>query len=791
MKKAFLSHSSSDKVRYVEKVAKRLGAKAIIDSMCFEDGMKNMEEIVRNMELSDLFVIFISRASLNSKWVKTELQIARKYEREGVISRIYPIIIEPNLRHDDPIFAENKLEWLTTEYNLKYNARPATAARRITQRLIELTWEEDALTKHDKLFFSGRNDLIGNIEDRLNDYDLAYPEAVIASGIPHIGRRSLLAHCFRKYGLYTESYTPSNIHLSGRQGIDDFILGINGLAIANEIPCDNLLAKSNEQKLVELNKAISEIDESKDTILIIDDGAIVLKNGELSEWFEKLLVNQQENTRTLFQVVSRFRLYKKGWLNKHKPFVFAVDVPELNEKDRKGLLKQMLEKNGIKFSPEQFNNVSSQLKGLPEEVFYIIEVIKDKGVEYLTSHLSIISDFRSERIISVIKEIRQEERDFQFLNLLAQFPSFSFEFLSKIETDESYSIKTLEKLSLLNILEYIGSKDYMRINDAVADYISRLHIEITDTYKERIEALANSYVKQSMLDFTDLSEFYFIAKEILYSGKNLPEQYLIPSILLNTIADTYERKRDFQKVILLSERILANREIKDQNILRETRYWLCLALARERNSDRFFEELHGFDNTEKNFLLGFYHRLMGNIDLSIEYILKSLEHRPNFKRAKSELVNAYISNEDYSSAIDMAEEAYEYAKNNPYNIHNYLRCLIITRSNEQELIERLLEELQVINTEKSNEMYLLTKARFLSISLDKKAYDLINEALNCYKDSFYPILAMLEISERFKDVESLEKYFKELEKMSLRRTWLNKNVQLWRQRLKDLRNSKH
>ena len=787
MKKAFLSHSSKDKDKYVRRVAIKLGLnKCIIDEWCFEGGMMNMEEIVRNLKASDLFVIFLSKDALKSEWVQKELILAKNYAESGILDRIYPIIIDIDLKHDDPLFVDNGLVWLTKDYNLQYNARPATAARRITQRLIELQWNENPTLKANKLYFSGRNNLITEIEERFDDYEHPYPVTVIASGLTGIGRRSLLSHTFRKKNIYSDSYAPSSIHLSGRQGIDDFILGLNDLSLTSEIPTHNLLSKTQDEKLIDIIKALNELYDSKESILIIDDGAIVQNNSELADWFEELLKNQFGKNRILFQVVSKFRLHKRNQLNNQKPYLYGIEVPELNEKERRGFFKDLLEFNSISLFPEQFSRISNHLKGLPEEIFFVIEIIKDRGVEYLIRHLGMISDFRSERVSKIIAEVRQEERDFQFLNLLSHFPSFSFELLLSIEIDEDYCEKMLEKFSSLNILEYLGSKDYMRINDVISDPVNRLHIELYEEYKKNIQKLSSEFIKESKLDSTDLSEFYFITKEILLESDSIPEEYLIPSILLNTLADVYERKKDYQRVILLAERILINTEIKDINILRETRYWLCLALARERNSDRFFKELNYVHKNDKFFLLGFYHRLIGQYDTAIDYIKKSLMQRPNFKRAKSELVNALISKEDYATAIDIAKENYEYSKNNPFNIHNYLRCLIITKSEEEELIESLFKELEAINTDKANEMFLLTKARHLAIKQDRKALDFVKEAISKYNDSFYVVLAMLEVAEKLKEYDLLKYYLAELNNICTKRKWLKDTYKMWEEKYNSL-----
>lgn len=76
MNKVFLSHSSSDK-EYVEYIADKFGKDiAIYDNYSFEYGLKTFDEILKSLDVTDLFVIFISNAALESEWVKKELAIS-------------------------------------------------------------------------------------------------------------------------------------------------------------------------------------------------------------------------------------------------------------------------------------------------------------------------------------------------------------------------------------------------------------------------------------------------------------------------------------------------------------------------------------------------------------------------------------------------------------------------------------------------------------------------------------------------------------------------------------------
>ena len=78
MEKIFLSHSSKNK-DYVRPIFEYFGKdRSVFDEMTFEYGMKTIDEIFSGIDSSDIFVIFISNDSLNSKWVSEELTYAAK-----------------------------------------------------------------------------------------------------------------------------------------------------------------------------------------------------------------------------------------------------------------------------------------------------------------------------------------------------------------------------------------------------------------------------------------------------------------------------------------------------------------------------------------------------------------------------------------------------------------------------------------------------------------------------------------------------------------------------------------
>ena len=135
MIKCFLSHSSKDKEHYVRIVAENLRQSAtIFDEVTFEKGMQNIEEIHEALDETSLFVIFLSNHSLDSDWVKEELVYAKNRLDKQQLDRIYPIIIDENIRYDDVRIPD----WMRHDLNIQLIKSPKISARKINSRLVEL-----------------------------------------------------------------------------------------------------------------------------------------------------------------------------------------------------------------------------------------------------------------------------------------------------------------------------------------------------------------------------------------------------------------------------------------------------------------------------------------------------------------------------------------------------------------------------------------------------------------------------------------------------------------------------
>ena len=112
--KAFISHSSDDAL-YVDVLINLIGKNSlVVDRFCFESGERTIDEIIKSIDNSAIFIVLLSRSSLDKDWVKKELAIIKKYIDSGVLKRFKPYIIDDTISYK----YEKIPEWIKEEYNL-------------------------------------------------------------------------------------------------------------------------------------------------------------------------------------------------------------------------------------------------------------------------------------------------------------------------------------------------------------------------------------------------------------------------------------------------------------------------------------------------------------------------------------------------------------------------------------------------------------------------------------------------------------------------------------------------
>ncbi|WP_052144872.1 toll/interleukin-1 receptor domain-containing protein [Halalkalibacter okhensis] len=765
MKRIFLSHSSKDKIFYIENIVKNLTKligkdKFVYDAITFEEGQETSQEISKWLKNTEIFVLFISETALESPWVKKEILEAKDLFDRNDLRKIYPIIIDEQITHEDKRIPN----WMRETYNIRIISRPAVAARKIHNRYIELVWEKNPKIKEKNTFFVGRNSLIDNIEERIDTYDKPVPTSLIASGLNEIGRRSLLRRSLIKSSIISESYFMPTIFLDAHQSIEDLILLLNDLGFESDYGFEKSLMQISQDEKIEIAfKMFKEMKNAKDVLLIVDEGAIVSPTRTISDWYLKLnnKLNEAFNGMTIC-VVSKHRTRFQDLIKAES--IHAVHVPELSAGERSRLFTRYSRISGLDLGDEDIKYVTTFFSGLPKEIIYTADYIKHNNIQDIKRDTSIITDFSDGKVSRLVSQYDKNANAHNLLALIATFDFISYSMLSELFNDSEEYKMLIEDFITNGICENLGiNGEYICLNSAIKNYVKRQRFEMGKEFKDAL----HEHVKNFMNDYDnfndkDVSDVFYSLREVISENKEIDNRYLIPSHYLKSMKELYDRKDRDQDVVKLADRILISEEFMDRHIAREIRYFLCSSLARLKD-DRFKAEVQKIDGPEHNFLFGFYYRHVGRDREAINSLLKALEERPKFSRAKRELVLVYNNNEEYDKALNLAQENYEFNKNNEFHIQAYFQCLSYGRSDNLSFEERrnraslLLEDIDKIDSEKAKSMSLVMNIQYNVYFNDnfEIAQDLIEKNAFLYPNDIFVLLATFDFYEKVGSIEHL------------------------------------
>tara|TARA_R110002012_G_scaffold196499_1_gene364932 strand:+ start:949 stop:3390 length:2442 start_codon:yes stop_codon:yes gene_type:complete len=760
--KCFLSHASADKKSYADIVVKKLGSRVEYDAKTFEEGMGNLEEILRALDRSEIFVLLISEKSLESDWVKKEVLEAKTRIENGLLARFFPLVIDRVIKHDDSRIPE----WISSTYNLRPISKPIIAAKRIRERLIEASWSTHPSLKDRHEVFVGRNSLMEAFEIRIDDFTREVPIVTFASGLNGIGRKSLMKQALRKSNVIRSTYDPLIVDLSRDDSIEGFILKLADLDISDENLPTDLLRKSMGEKISVAAGLVSDILSEKERLFIEDKGCIVRYDQSVAPWFLNVIeLIPRDNVSICVATAARAKHYE--FVNDNR--LFFLHVPELSKHEREGLFKRYSDVLKLSLSRSDLLKFSPFLTGLPEQVTYAASMIESLGVPSALSRSNEIIAFSKFRAGIYLKKYEENERALAALRFLSSFEFFSLDFSKEIEELSGEDLVTYINEFVANfVCETVGSSgSYFRINEIIRDSVIRDRLHMSEKFSTALQKYVHKFTSDFEIEHYDVSEYYIAAREALTSQELIPEKLLIPAHFVNTMKDLYAHRR-YNEVIALADRVLENEDNYDQHTSQDIRYYLCQSLARNKDT-RFTGEVRKINGPERDFLFGFYYRLRGRFDESLQRYNKAKKHNRTEQRAMREIVFVLTTIEDYEAGISLARENYERYPFNPFMVQAYFQCVMYTPKGQEssDLAAELLKALKNIGGPRAEEMYATLSARFQFQFGDKAlSFDMVQQAINAYPEIDYPILTKLDMAIHDENSDLIEEALSELKLVS-------------------------
>ena len=769
--KIFLSHSSADK-KYVGYIAEQFGKdRCVYDSLCFEAGMKSIDEIYRELDKTSIFVVFLSDASLNSPWVREELSIAeeRLHHDGHLLSQCFPIIIDDSISHND----ERIPLWLRkgfSSYNLRLISSPQIAYRKIKAQQDRLTLEAGGPLR--KNCFYGRDHEIKRFKDA---FDSGRPiKCAVASGLPRMGRGSYLIQCLKESHIIEAYYTPPSLVLTDFETIDDLLVKISQLGFAQYTLEDVAAIHDASIKVEMLSELLSAIQGYKDILLIYDNkNCIVNRFGELVPWFDQALAALRPELTVLIAA----RTMLNPTFARKRDYIFATDITPLPRIEWLGLLRTYAKQVGLELTSEDREYFNDILTGYPPQVITVVDLMKEHGVDHIKENPHLVIEPFSSKISSVLDAVLSgvdKQRAYGLLAFLSAYGVVPNDLLRAVVERSAEYQEIFRMLKSSTIVRYVGSSmETVEVNTLICDYIQRHRYPIPsdiqailDNRLKEIEKLVDSGQSTAVEDFEELK--YYLKTNII-NGSVIPERFMYSTLYLSSVNELYNRQR-YSQVISLVEMLKSNGSFSryDEPAQEVMQRLYCQALARETN-DKFYSEVEFFRvphirrmQEEYDFLRGFMYRHKSQYDKALQCYEEVLRSCPTHRRAKREIVIVYRGLEDFDSAYSYARENYLQDPENPFQIQPFFEILVRRDPAHREaedigFIEEMLKTVKRINDSKPSSTYYEIMAQYAAYYCNDRdrTIGLLNTGMERYPDSSYLAKCLFDCCDHFGDISGM------------------------------------
>ena len=763
MIKAFLSYSSTDK-EIVSEIKKKLTRVwTYFDEDFIAPGEDFREAIVSRIEETKLFVLFASKASINSSWVKFELDTVYW---ESINSKGIQVLVL-NL---DNVDITQFPKWMQRA-KIQQIDNIEIATQIILDKLFD-SIKEDTL-------YVGRAKETEQFNKDLHAMYSNFPNVIALSGLEGIGRRT-----FAKKVIYERLNLKYEleIHIKEYEGIDElhrYLISDNIKSMSQREKEDELQAfitSSNEEKYYEIARILAEYSSKYTIPILVDDGGLLDNDG----YYRKDVLNVLKVFADKFKdqyILLVHRRYPKLKYD-DSDLVYILKIGELSFEESFSALDTLLKRNSIvSTNRADIEELAKHLDGYPPALYYAVKECSIYGIDVVCGDKSKLTDFKSGLFTGYLNSIIIEDLDETLLKLIYNFEVLDVNTISillKISKEDICS--SLIKLIDFNLV-YATNDNYYRISSPIKVAIGR---KVSLYNKKEMTLFSHMLMEEfNKNEFKSLTYIDNIITSLLYANSdaelNRFKTFLLPSKLLE-IAQKYNIDRNWKtserytrKALLLAPDNL------DANVL------LFKLLVRQDNKfilhddeendilkkleDRYdyrryylkgfrFWKRHKFNLAIKQFELGKIagddsiqiHRDLAECYFQINDLEKSKKEIEIVMRPGRKIKNAFILDlaakiAIYSNDFDSAKELITQLElvDKPENINHRKAVLAIK--------EKRYEEAMTYSTKACSSERVLPQMILLhmNIAMHGKNYDVVENDYNQYKSTYKHSSDMLEV----------------------------------------------
>jgi tetratricopeptide (TPR) repeat protein len=654
--KAFLSHSSKDK-EFVRAVAQELGRQhCIFDEQVFETGNDFKKSIQDGLDSSSVFVFFASNNSISSNWVDFELQEAwyRKLEKKLQKSLVYMIT--------DSVDIDSLPQWLKRAKVHRGNV-PKFVARDIRNNL-------DTLIEERKNPFVGRTEDIKSLQEALTPADYPPPHIFFVTGLPGIGRRSLIQK------VVEDSLGLKPLKSPFRLG-QGFCIQDICVSVANLIEPYN--TDEHFQKIMKEIQNLSEENALRRTIdnlhrltnngelpIFIDDGGLFDNDGNIFEPVQSIINNISLSHDIYIAFVSSRRPHN---IDKN---IARINLNPLKKEDQTLLIRTIERKYARdseteikKLKPTEISELAEYTAGYPPSAYATMELIEEYGIDIVMADKKRFVEHRIDQFIKYFSDKNLCEVEKSILCLLASYSPLPVKVISSV-ISQKMNI-TCEKISRLIDLSLVVLEGRMyKVSDPIEEAAS-INFGLPDS--QATEKLVHSIIE--IINNPDYKDQRLELHRIVYRAswsiedKNMKNKVIfLFNDLIKIIRNFYDRERDYNQVIKATEIALAKCNFKsDRETILSYKIKSFVHLEKWTEAEQEMQIFKEYASL-KNFyyLEGFLKRKQRKNEDAINAYLESYRYGKNDEAIHRELGQCYLVIGDYQNASYHVKEALERVK---------------------------------------------------------------------------------------------------------------------------------
>lgn len=678
--KTFLSHSSRDKF-FVDKVASLLRPGTYeLDSLTFEKGEMNVDQIILSLKRASLFCIFMSGDAAKSKFVELEQRLAIELVGAGQLNSVLTLCL------DDEAFSQ--LSENAKFFNaVRYVKTPEAAAHIIKGKMISARGGSSEGSRP----FIGRESELKELEAQVLDFSKPNVKALFLSGNTGVGRRSLMENfVVRQYPQVLRSFL--SFEIEAYAGFDEIfrqiVVSVNSsLSIGEFVELATEFAeKSDDEKAQQIADLLNSVLNDNLMCVAVDVGGLLHESGSLSPEMDKIVDRLADHPHPPLAIISP-RMTPRNVRRSAKDVAY-VAVGALTREDAGRLLSWAMKSIGASPSAEQFDQLIEISDFHPFNIYEMKERIAERGLAiFLNSTASFIA-WKHKETSDYLRRIVVSDEDSSILSVLLLAPELDFgSLVTSLNMDSEVVSKSLQYLVDMHVVRY--SEDRFSISPPL-----------------RIAVERDARIRFGNKGRTDVINRLAATLTVLLDGQTVPIALADAAIIASLEAGGDSMHSLASALLLPSHRIwlaqrhydaahwqdclrLAQDAVKDRSRLSSQGYiagcrLLCLSSARLGKQDVFEDGISKLKSVAKDnwskanveFLKGFYARIRGRIIDAEKFFKSAYELNSNDRSTARELASVSLILGDNGNAEKFARKSYELATNNPYTIDILVSALV-------------------------------------------------------------------------------------------------------------------